>query len=277
MDHALQNRFLEIPKPAIVASVLVHLSLPLFLLFAQVMDSLGIPLFPKRDATKQVYQQFIQVDVVDLPDSLFKDKGAVDTTLPIVEQPKTVAEPAKALQEDKDLIKEAAPEMSEKEKKAKQKKEEATALREKDKQRKKEIEDALKKASQEADRERAMKDLLSKSGKSGRKKIAGNVMSKGTATTGSIGNAKEQYTALIVEAIRQHFHIYPWQQKKGLMGVISIELFPTGRVRSRKIVKPSGDGAFDSALLQAIDSAQPFPLPEDTALLGEDFDITFIP
>ena len=63
--------------------------------------------------------------------------------------------------------------------------------------------------------------------------------------------------------IKERFYIMPSQRNRGLNNTVHLELYPTGRVRSKQLVKSSADSLFDSAVLQAIDDAQPLPLPED--------------
>ena len=80
------------------------------------------------------------------------------------------------------------------------------------------------------------------------------------------------------DAIRKHFNIYLWQQKKAaLTADIYLEVYPTGKVKLRRVVKASADPLFDSAVLQAIDASQPLPVPDDISVLKEGFQITFKP
>ncbi|MFM8316352.1 MAG: cell envelope integrity protein TolA, partial [Deltaproteobacteria bacterium] len=137
---------------------------------------------------------------------------------------------------------------------------------------------ALKKLQEEARREQALKNLTPKDGKVGRGKLAGNRLSQGNSAVGMIGTASDQYRALVSDAIRKHFNIYLWQQKRvALIADIYLEVYPNGRVKVRKVVKPSSDPLFDSAVLSAIDASQPLPIPEDISLLKEGFQITFKP
>lgn len=270
----MENHFLGIHKSALVTSLVLHLSIPILFLSVKVLDKLGIHLFPDKKIVKEVYQSFIQVDVVALPDQLVNDKGFVDSKLPAVENPKTeVEEPVKA--KDDVMIE------TDKEKaKALKEKEEMALKKEKEKEERKRLADqekAMKKLQEEAKREQALKALAAKSGQKGRGRLKGNVLSQGTAAHGAIGNAKDRYTALLTESIKQHFNIYLWQQKKNLIAEVQFELFPTGRVRRKRVVKPSSDPLYDSAILKALDDAQPLPLPDDPLLISEEFHITFKP
>jgi TolA protein len=160
--------------------------------------------------------------------------------------------------------------------KAKEKKAAAERLL-KEKQRLAEQEKALKRIQEDAAREAALKNLSAKQGKSGRQKLAGNILSKGTATTGAIGNAKDRYTGLVHEAIKEHFNIFPWQRKKNLSALVRLDIFPNGRVRARRIIRKSADPLYDSAVLKAIDSAQPLPIPDDIAIISDGLVVEFKP
>ena len=89
--------------------------------------------------------------------------------------------------------------------------------------------------------------------------------------------APRGYYALVVQKIREKFNIYNWQQKKALVAVVHIELFPTGRVRSTKILKRSSDRLYDSAVLQAIQEADPLPAPDDPSVIEGGLDFEFRP
>ena len=263
-QQAYRN-FIHVPISSFLLSVGLHFTLFSLLLGMHVFEGLGLSIFKNRTEIKEPYQSFIQVDVVALPDQLVNEKPIVDMSQPIVEKPVPVAPPqpeTKTVPEDVIADTKAKLEVENKNKK----------LREEEQSK------ALRQLKEEAKREQALKDLLANNGKTGRKKISGNRISQGTSLVGMIGSASDQYRAQVGEAIRQHFNIYRWQQKKGnLVADIYLEIYPTGRIKTRKIVKASSDSTYDSAVLQAIDEAQPFPVPQDLSLLNEGFQITFKP
>lgn len=276
----MENQYWGIPKSALVTSFLLHLSIPLMLVSVKILDKMGIHLFPDRKIVMDAYQSFIQVDVVALPDQLVNDKSALDASLPTVENPKTVVEDAPKVETKDDTMVDEQDKAEKEKAKALKEKEAMTTKREKDKLEKKRVaeqEKAMKKMQEEAKREQALKSLSAKNGQKGRGKLKGNVLSQGTSAHGAIGTAKDRYTALLTEAIKQHFNIYMWQQKKNLLAEVQFEIFPTGRVRRRKVVKTSSDPTYDSAILKALDDSQPLPLPDDPLLLSEEFHITFKP
>jgi TolA protein len=271
-SHLLDHRFLNIPLSALAFSLAIHFGVVLMVALSPIFESLGLSIFPKKKMD-EIYQGFIQVDVVALPDMLPNEKSSIDTALPIVDKPE------KSKEENVDTLKKDDLALFEEAKKAEDVKKKAeTEAKHKALEKKKlaDQEKALKRLQEEAKREAALKSLQNKSGKAGRGKLAGNVLSKGNSLTGAVGTAKDQYGGRVLEAIKQNFNIYFWQQKKGLSAVIHLELFPTGKVRSREIVKRSSDPTYDSAVLQAIDAAY-FPAPEEPSVVEGGFDITFIP
>ncbi len=274
-SDTLNQRFVYIPPKAIFASILVHLSIPFLFLTAKILDNLGIPLFGPKEAVK-LYQNYIQVDVVALPDIQLKDLPSVDTRLPVVEKPKTEANPVPIPTPVKDSMT-LPDEKAKAEKVAKTKKEqEKRAEAEKLVKRKAEEEKALKRIEEDAKREAALKALSSGS-KSGRAKMAGNTLAQGNAAVGAIGTARDRYQAMITQRIKENFNVFAWQKKKELVSVVHLEIFPNGRVRVKHLVKNSLDPKFDSAVLQAVDASQPLPVPEDDSLLAGGITIEFRP
>jgi colicin import membrane protein len=272
-SEALNQRFVYIPKTALIGSLIFHLTLLLAFVTVKVLDHFGIHLFKPHPL--EIYQNYIQVDVVGLPDQLINEKKSVDPTLPTVDKPKAVPEPApKDVVKPEEPLKSADDIMAEKKKAELKKKEEAKRVA--DEKEKKERDKALKKLQDEAKREAALK-ALARNGKTGRNKLAGNMLSKGTGASGAIGTASDAYKALIYQRIKEHFNVYAWQRKKGLVSVVNFEILSNGRVRQKKVIKSSVDPLYNSAVLQAIDEAQPFPLPEDKSILNSGITIEFKP
>lgn len=255
--------FLNIPRSALVASLFLHGFLVLFLaiISSGPANSL-LELLTGEKKTETSYQSFVQVDVVGLPDQLVNEK--MNPLLPEVAKPEVKSTPVKeTIKTDPDVMEEQNNKREKEKKKAAEKKLEE--------------EKAMKLALEEAEREQALKGLQSKGSEKGRGKLKGNKLSEGTSTTGMVGTAKDKYVGILTETIKQQFNIFSWQQKKGLMAEVRLALLPNGRVKWRKIVKPSRDVMYDSAVLQAIDDAQPFPIPEDKGLLKDEITINFKP
>ena len=137
--------------------------------------------------------------------------------------------------------------------------------------------EAMKKLKLDAEREAAMKALKPKDGKKGREKLAGNKAATGNAASGNIGTTQDAFNSLIQQHVKEHFNIYAWQQRKNLVAIIYIELNPDGRLKAKKIVKRSRDPVYDSAVLQAVEESQPYPIPPDPAFVSQGINMEFRP
>jgi len=255
--------FSHIPKSALIVSLVFHFLMASAVVFFTAAGDFTLANLILGKKNEISAQSFVQVDVVGLPDELIKDK--TNPLLPEVSKPETKAQqPVESKKVQKDVMDDLL---------SKPKKDKSASKQ----NREKEQEDALKEALEEARREQALKGLQTKSGEKGRGKIKGNILSQGTSSTGIVGTAKDKYVGILTESIKQQFNIFSWQQKKGLVAEVKLMLLPNGRVKWRKIVKPSRDIMYDSAVLQAIDDAQPFPIPEDKGLIEDEITINFKP
>jgi|GEM_PF-1411626 len=268
VSDTLNQRYLHVPLSAIIVSVALHVVVTITLLSYHTFGARHLEKLTDKQFTKEIYQSFIQVDVVALPDEISHDKKMVDTSLPTVDKPKVMEQP-------QEIETAPAPE-----------KEQMTPLTEARPEAKKELikkerlkaqqETALKKLRDDLRREKALKGLQDKAGKEGRKRLAGNIPSKGVSTVGAIGTAKERYTALVAQAIKEHFRIYQWQRNKGLVTIVFIEVYKTGKLKDRKVLRSSKDPFFDSAVLQAIDEAR-LPVPDEPSIVAEGITVEFRP
>ncbi len=265
--EATHQDFIYLPRAALIASVILHLLVPASWLTVKGLEALGIQIFPKTHV-KDIYQEYVQVDLVGLPDIAIKDLEKLDPTLEEVEKPAEVKEDVEEQEDDLMALEAQKKAAAEKEKAEKEAKEKAKKLADEEKKK------ALKQVEEELKREQALKALMNE-GKKGRQKLKGNIVSKGTATVGNLGTPKDQYTAIVMAKIKEKFYIMPSQRDRGLTNTVHLEMYPTGRVRSKRIVSPSADRIFDSAVLQAINDAQPLPLPEDPSLINGGITVTF--
>lgn len=267
--EATQQDFIYIPKAALIASVILHLLVPAGWLTVRGLEALGIQIFPKTHI-KDIYQEYVQVDLVGLPDIAIKDLEKLDPTLEEVDKPAEVKEDVEEKEDDLMALEAQKKAAAEKEKAEQEKlaKEKAKKLADEEKKK------ALKQVEEELKREQAMKALLNE-GKKGRQKLKGNIVSKGTAVIGNLGTPKDQFTAIVMAKIKEKFYIMPSQRDRGLTNTVHLEMYPTGRVRSKRIVTPSADRIFDSAVMQAIEDAQPLPIPEDLSLINGGITVTF--
>ena len=268
MTETASPFLLRVPKSALLASILIHLGV-LFLLglFSSEAVSNWIRQMVGLEPKAMEAQSFVQVDVVGLPDHTLRDK--INPLLPEVAKPEATT--AKINPETRPVEPDIMSDKAQNQKKAETEKAKEKA------ERKKQQERALREALEETKRQQALKGLQNESGARGRGKLKGNRLSEGTSSTGMVGTAKDKYIGILTESIKQQFNVFSWQQKKGLVAEVQLLLLPNGRVKWRKIIKPSRDVLYDSAVLQAIDDAQPFPIPEDRSLIRDEITINFKP
>ncbi len=283
-QHTLDDKFLELPSSALTVSLVLHGMLIFCVVSVKVLDKMGVEIFKKKeDVSQKMYQSFIQVDVVGLPQQLINEKPSLDTTMPIVEKPKVTKEEVdkKSHEDEMKLAREVEQKKAEDLKRQKdiadmKAKAEEKIAHEKKLKADKEKAKALKQLEFEAKREQALKGLQSAAGKKGRGKVVGNVLSQGTSSTGAIGTVKDRYRGIIKEEVLQHFSVSFWQKKKLLKAGVHLELMASGKVKSRKIISPSSDSLYDSAVLNAIDQST-FPPPDEDSILNDGIDIYFTP
>ena len=82
----------------------------------------------------------------------------------------------------------------------------------------------------------------------------------------AITNEVGKYKGLIRSKIKRN--IVPLDVPDTLRAEFDVVLIPGGSVLSVKLVKPSGNSAYDDAVARAITIAQPLPLPPDVSLFN---------
>ncbi|MEY3182020.1 MAG: hypothetical protein RLZ35_5 [Pseudomonadota bacterium] len=93
-----------------------------------------------------------------------------------------------------------------------------------------------------------------------------------------IDDHRQKYQALMREKVNQVW-ILPGEDTQGLVCELEIKLLPDGTVLSSKVVRSSGNFAFDRSAEAAVSRASPLPIPEDKELMPEfrNFIFTFDP
>ncbi len=89
---------------------------------------------------------------------------------------------------------------------------------------------------------------------------------------------RHKYISLIQEKMRQAW-ILPGDNVQGLVCEIEIQMLPDGSVLNSKVIRSSGNFAFDRATEAAVSRASPLPIPDDKDLISEfrHFKFTFDP
>jgi len=84
------------------------------------------------------------------------------------------------------------------------------------------------------------------------------------AAAAAVKGEVDKYTGLIRSKIRRYI-VMPPDVEDDAEAEFIVTLLPTGELLDVKQVKPSGNGAYDTAVERAINKAQPLPLPQDEA------------
>ena len=163
-------------------------------------------------------------------------------------EPKEEVKAAKKV-DPKELQKQKA----EQEKLAKQKQEQAKAKAKADAERK----EAL---AQEKARSDQLARLRSAAGKEGAAGGRGGVVGDGV---GGGGNAKPGYADKVRKKILPLIVFNPSLVAGNPAVEVGVELAPDGTIMNRKVLKSSGDAAWDRAVLRAVDDAQTLPKDDD--------------
>ena len=186
------------------------------------------------------------------------------------EQKRIEEEKAIALKRKKEKELKDKQEKERKQKEADKKKREAEELRKKQKaeedRKVKEEAERLEKEAAEAEKKRredrlqSLQNELSKelSDESSEEKIANQQI--GARNTTTLFN---KYVALIGDKVKANFNA-PLGTPVGREAVVNVRLDSVGRVQSTKIVKSSGDFAFDRAVEVAIARSEPLPMPPES-------------
>ncbi len=81
------------------------------------------------------------------------------------------------------------------------------------------------------------------------------------------GRMVDEYTAKIQSKIKRNI-VEPPNVAKDVRAEFLVTLLPGGSVLDARLLKPSGNAAYDNAVERAILKSQPLPLPPDVALFN---------
>lgn len=194
------------------------------------------------------YQSAIRVDMVDLPDKISATPAATpppqEKIPPVEEKPKTPEPPkAEVKLPEKAEVKDAI-----NLNKTKSKQSEAlTKLK---------TMEALDKLNNEVQDE-ALKAIAEKP------KYKGAALSAGTELTGVNRLQHENYIGDIDKHVKKFWALPQWLAQKNYRAQAVVKIDKSGKVLSAKILKSSGNNAYDEEVLQTIQNASPFPAPPE--------------
>jgi colicin import membrane protein len=108
-----------------------------------------------------------------------------------------------------------------------------------------------------------------------RRKAEADKLARELASTAR-NKALGDYISKIQQAVRSNW-ILPMDLQGNPEAVFEVVQLPTGEVLSAKIVKSSGNGAYDDAVYRAILKSSPLPLPAARDLFSRVLKLTFRP
>lgn len=232
-------------------SLFLHLLLVLVLLFR-------IFIFPS-DRPEMI--KAVRVDLVALPD---KDpqEGPKGTPPPVAaaEKPKEKpAEKPKEKEPEKDVFAEKKTEKK-KDKKPETEKKAPPEVKTKDQQNA--ALDRLKSLAKIKEMKNK-KEADAKAGEGQGQQYKGNILSEGNALTGVDKLQHDQYLGKLDSHIKNNWKLPAWLSNKPYSTAILVRFDEKGLVLDKKVVRSSGNSAFDSEALQAIANSVPFPEPPE--------------
>lgn len=214
----------------------------------------------------QIHQpETVTVDLVDAP-----APRAVEPPKPVeVKPPPPPApkpEPEPELKKPPEIVEKAAPKPKPEPKKAEPKKVEPKKAEPKPKPR------------VDLDMERRMREQLAQEQKSldqeRREQELKSLLSQQQAAAKN--KAQAEYIARIVAKVRSNW-LLPPDIKGNPEAIFNVVQLPTGEVLSARIVKSSGNAAFDMAVERAILKSSPLPQPPSRELFNRELKLTFRP
>jgi colicin import membrane protein len=106
-------------------------------------------------------------------------------------------------------------------------------------------------------------DLQEKSEKVKKLLAKGNVISAGTALTGTAKTEFNEYIGVLHSTVQEHWNLPEWLSNANLKATVVVYLDSQGNIKKRAIEKSSGDSRFDQYSLKAVDDSAPFPPPPE--------------
>lgn len=199
---------------------------------------------------------------------------AIDEKKIKAEQDKRQQEELRKQQAEQEKIRKAQEAKELKEKQAREEKQRIAAEKERKARLEKEKkEKALKEARQKKQQEEMAKRLEQEKqaheAEAQRRREAEAQKQKEAAARQADSEIKRHVT-LITVAVQNNWLIPPSYQK-GMSCVVAVRMIPGGEVVSARIVKSSGDPAFDRSVEQAVQKASPLPVPSIESGLFDQF------
>lgn len=247
--------------PAGILAILVN-----GVFFAFIIFGVSWHVVPPQPMVVDIWESLPEMDVAPLP-----------VEPPLTAPPKEIPEPAKVPTPTRPVpvktVEPTLPSKAEIELAEKKKKKEKQKEDEKEAQRQKQAEQEamkalkLQEASQEAAKALKLQEAAQEVAKALKLQEAeqARAQSEKLAASNSIVN---DYKAKILARIKREIR---WPGEERITAVYEVTLLPGGWVLESKLVKSSGNPAYDRATEKAIKAAEPLPLPPDQELFRQFF------
>jgi colicin import membrane protein len=111
-------------------------------------------------------------------------------------------------------------------------------------------------------------DVIAQPGGQGAGSIAGQAARERAGREAAIGRVVNEYTGKIAAKIRSYI-VKPPDVADDARAEFLVTLLPGGGVLSARLVKSSGNAAYDDAVERAIIKSQPLPLPADVTMFSK--------
>ncbi len=96
--------------------------------------------------------------------------------------------------------------------------------------------------------------------------VKGNRISEGNSLTGVEKIEYNRYLSDLDMHIKKNWHLPEWLTDKGLTAAIFLRFNEQGQILEKKLIRSSGNKAFDNEALQAITNSVPFPTPPENLI-----------
>lgn len=93
--------------------------------------------------------------------------------------------------------------------------------------------------------------------------VKGNVISPGSSLTGLNQLQHSNFISQIDKHIKNHWTLPQWLANKNYRAQVLVKFDERGLVIAKRLVKSSGNPAYDEVAMETIDKSSPFPSPPD--------------
>ncbi len=235
-------------KKYLLISIIGHVLIFMFL-------TIKIYFFPME---RPEFVRSVRVDLVALPDKDPEEGPPGVEKPPAAEATAKAPSPPPAKQETPPAPTEKPSKVSKAEKKPESKKEESKTSAPDTKSQQS---DALKRLQALSNLKKRLKDSK-KDGPEG-KEYKGNQVSEGNSLTGVEKLQHDKYLSQLDMHIKRNWQLPEWLSQKNLSATVFVRFDEAGLLLEKRLMRSSGDAAFDREAVQAIVASAPLPAPPE--------------